>query len=251
VARAADRLLAGIAYPVHMHAPPATFQQQLAEIGIELEPHEPEKLGTFLDLLLEANTRFNLTAIKDREEAWQRHIFDSLTLMPFIVQADAKRVIDIGSGGGLPGIPLAIVLPNVSLTLLEATGKKADFLCDTAMRLKLANVTVINDRAETVAHDREQHREQYDMVISRAVGKLPVLLELTVAFAKVGGHVLAIKGERASEEVAEANQALHVLHSAIVDTHRMPTGTIVMIEKLRKTPRTYPRRPGEPKRAPL
>lgn len=243
-----------IAYAVRMSAPSATFQEELATLGIELEPHEPERLGAFLDLLLEANTRFNLTAITDRDAAWHRHIFDSLTLMPFLVQAGsggAKRVIDIGSGGGLPGIPLAIVMPDTSFTLLEATGKKADFLREAALRLELANVTVVNDRAETIAHDREQHREQYDVVLCRAVGKLPVLLELTVAFAKVGGHVLAIKGERANEEIAEAKQALHTLHGEVVNTHRTPTGTIVVIEKLRKTPRIYPRRPGEPKRAPL
>lgn len=234
-----------------MNAPPATFQEDLASFGIELDPHEPERLGAFLDLLLEANRRFNLTAITERDTAWHRHIFDSLTLMPFLTQAKAKRVIDIGAGGGLPGVPLAIVLPTVRFTLLEATGKKADFLRDVAQRLKLTNITVVNDRAETIAHDREHHREKYDAAISRAVGKLPVLLELSAAFAKVGGHILSIKGERAPEEIIEAKQALHALHCTVVDTHRTPTGTIVVIEKRQTTARIYPRRPGEPKRSPL
>jgi 16S rRNA (guanine527-N7)-methyltransferase len=234
-----------------MTAPPTAFQHDLESIGVVLEPGEPERLAAFLDLLLDANTRFNLTAITDRDEAWRRHIFDSLTLLPYIGQAEAKRVLDVGSGGGLPGVPLAIVLPHVKFTLIEATGKKATFLRETAERLGLSNISVVNERAETAAHDREHHREVYDMVITRAVGKLPVLLELTVPFAKVGGHVLAIKGENAAEEIAEAKRALHALHGAVVDTHRTPTGTIVVIEKQRTTPRIYPRRPGEPKRAPL
>jgi 16S rRNA (guanine527-N7)-methyltransferase len=247
----ADDPTTHIAYAVPMPAPPDTFVQQLESLGIVLEPGEPEKLATFLDLLLEANTRFNLTAITDRDEAWQRHIFDSLTLMPFLGQAGAKRVIDIGSGGGMPGIPLAIVMPSVAFTLVEATGKKAEFLREAAERLALTNVAVINERAETIGQDHKAHREQYDAVIARAVGKLSVLLELTVAFAKVGGHVLAIKGERAQDEIAEAKRALHTLHCEVVNTHRTPTGTIVVIEKLRNTPRMYPRRPGEPKRSPL
>jgi len=234
-----------------MRTPPPWFHQHLNSLGIALEPDEPAQLGAFLDLLLEANTRFNLTAITDPEQAWHRHILDSLTLLPYLVQPDAKRVADIGSGGGLPGIPLAIVLPNVEFALIEATGKKADFLREAADKLGLGNITVINERAETIGRDHKQHREQYDAVIVRAVGKLRVLLELSAAFVKVGGHVLAVKGERASEEIAEAKQALHALHCAIVDTHRTPTGTIVVIEKLRKTPRIYPRRAGEPKRAPL
>jgi 16S rRNA (guanine527-N7)-methyltransferase len=148
---------------------------------------------------------------------------------------------------------LAIVMPDVQFTLVEATGKKAKFLEQTAQALDLHNVTIVNERAETLGRDHHPggHREQYDAVIARAVGKLPVLLELTVPLAKIGGHVLAMKGERAAEEIAEAKQALHLLHAHVVDSHQTPTGTIVVIEKQRKTPRTYPRLPGEPKRSPL
>ncbi len=187
----------------------------------------------------------------DHESAWLRHIGDSLTLLPLIASAEASRVIDIGSGGGLPALPLAITMPNVAFTLVESTGKKANFLQATAAALELGNVTVINGRAEEIGQDRMHHREQYDIVTARAVGKLNVLLELTVPLARVGGHVLAIKGERAPEEISEAKPALHALHCQVIDTLRTETGTIVMIEKLRRTPKLYPRRPGEPKRAPL
>ncbi len=231
--------------------PPSRFAEAAEAYGIEFDAGDLERLGEFLSLLLEANTRFNLTAVTDPDEAWVKHVFDSLTLLPYVVSAEAGHVIDVGSGGGLPGVPLAIALPEVDFTLLEATGKKADFLRDVAERMDLANVDVISDRAETIAHDLENHREQYDLVLARAVGRLVVLAELAVPLARVGGHVAAIKGAKASQEIEEAAGALRLLHSGVVETTRTPTGTIVLIEKLRRTAKRYPRRPGEPKRAPL
>jgi 16S rRNA (guanine527-N7)-methyltransferase len=237
--------------PHPVASPAQVFFDGAASLNIAFDPGDVARLGRYIALLLDANTRFNLTAITNVEEVWTRHVLDSLTLVPMIVSLDALNVIDIGSGGGLPGIPLAIVLPEVQFTLLEATGKKARFLQDTARQLQLSNVTVICDRAETVGQDHKQYRETFDIAIARAVGKLPVLLELTVPFAKVGGHVLAMKGERAPEEIIEARQALHLLHAQVTERNQTATGTIVVIEKLRKTPRGYPRKPGEPKRAPL
>ena len=231
--------------------PPVRFAEAAQAYGIEFDPGDLDKLGEFLSLLLEANTRFNLTAVTDPDEAWVKHVFDSLTLLPYVVSAEAGHVIDVGSGGGLPGVPLAIALPEVDFTLLEATGKKADFLRGVAERMDLANVDVIGDRAETIAHDPENHREQYDLVVARAVGRLVVVAELAVPLVRVGGHVAAIKGAKASKEIEEAAEALRLLHSEVVETTRTPTGTIVLIEKLRRTAKRYPRRPGEPKRAPL
>ena len=221
-------------------------------MGIVFDSGDVEKLGRYLALLLDANTRFNLTAITDANEAWTRHILDSLTLVPLLTSLEARSILDVGSGGGLPGIPLAILMPDVQFTLLEATGKKARFLEDVVINLGLHNVKIVNERAETVGADHKSgHREQYDAVIARAVGRLPVLLELTVPMAKVGGHVLAMKGAQAAEEIADAKQALHMLHAQVTDSIATPTGTLVIIEKVRKTPRIYPRTPGEPKRSPL
>lgn len=235
--------------PLH---PPPEFLRACESLGISFDEGDLEKLGRYLALLLDANTRFNLTAITDHNQAWTRHIFDSLTLVPYLMSFEASSVLDVGSGGGLPGIPLAIVLPNVHFTLLEATGKKARFLQDVVHDLQLRNAQVINDRAETVGADHKAgHREHYDIVLARAVSRLPVLLELTVPFAKIGGHVLAMKGEKAAEEIAEAKQALHLLHAQVIEAVHTATGTLVIIEKVRKTPRTYPRAPGEPKRSPL
>jgi 16S rRNA (guanine527-N7)-methyltransferase len=230
--------------------PTQEFLDAAAELGIAFEPGDVDRLGQFLALLLEANTRFNLTAITEPAQAWMRHIFDALTLLPHIASAEASTVIDIGSGGGVPGLPLAIVMPEVQFTLIEATGKKAAFLRETVTRLDLKNVKVLSERAETLGQDRA-HREHYDIVTARAVGRLNVLIELTAPLAKVGGHILAVKGERAAEEIAEARQAMYMLHCTVIESTCTPTGTIITIEKQRKTPRMYPRRPGEPKRLPL
>ncbi len=231
--------------------PPAEFLSRVELLGIALDDGDIERLARYLHLLLDANRRFNLTAITDPAEAWTRHMLDSLTLVPLIVSAEATEIIDVGSGGGLPGIPLAIVMPDVRFTLLEATSKKARFLQETIAALGLTNARVVSERAEIVGQDHTHHREHYDIVIARAVGRLPVLLELTVPLAKVGGLVLAMKGAQAEAEIAEAKQTLHLLHSHVIDRRVTQTGVIVVIEKQRKTPRLYPRAPGEPKRSPL
>lgn len=219
--------------------------------GLQFDPGDLDRLGQFLGLLLDANTRFNLTAIRDPEEAWIRHILDSLTLLPYLAAARTHRLIDVGSGGGLPGLPLAIALPAVEVTVVESTGKKARFIEEAAATLGLENVKVVHDRAETIGQDHHLHREHYDMAVCRAVGGLNVLLELCSPLVKVGGHVLSIKGDKAPQEIEASKAALHRLHCHVVETSRTATGTIIVVEKQRKTPRLYPRRPGEPKRAPL
>ena len=162
--------------------------------GLELSDDEIQRLGAFLDLLEQANARMNLTRITDRDEAWTRHIMDSLTLLPYIEAAGATNLIDIGSGGGLPGLPLAIVRPDLPITLLEATGKKARYLAETADSLGLTNITVLADRAETLGAPDGGGRDAWDVITARAVGPLRVLLELAMPLVRDGGWLLAIKG---------------------------------------------------------
>lgn len=243
---------------------PAEFASACSALGIEFETGDLERLGRFLALLLQANTAFNLTAVTDPGEAWTRHILDAMTLMPLLAELpEGSRVIDVGSGGGVPGVPLAIVLPGVLFTLLEATGKKAEFLRAAAAVLGLHNVTVVQDRAERAGQDRGErtggdaseraggHREAYDVVLARALGPLAVAAELCVPLAKVGGRVLLVKGQKAAQELAEAELALRELKAVHTGTVETPTGRIVVLEKRVRTPRTYPRRDGEPSRAPL
>jgi 16S rRNA (guanine527-N7)-methyltransferase len=230
---------------------PENFEQLVADLGIEFDDGDLQQLGAFLDMLLETNKQFNLTGIKSADEAWIRHILDSISLMPILAKENVEHVVDVGSGGGLPGIPLAITMPNVTFTLVETTQKKAMFLSHVSQELGLENVTVISERAENLATKNGGFRDIADAVIARAVGPLNVLLELTVPFAKVNGVVLAIKGERAPIEVEEAKKALHVLKSEVISSDRTTTGTILTIRKLEPTPNKYPRIAGEPKRIPI
>jgi len=232
-------------------APTPEFLTAAESLGVQFDPGDLEKLERYLLLLLETNERFNLTAVTDPQQAWMRHVLDALTLLPVLDACEARRVIDVGSGGGVPGIPLAIVRPQTQMVLLEATGKKAVFLESTVRDLGLGNVEVLKERAEVAGQDHHRWREHFDAVLARAVGPLPVLLELTVPLAREGGLVLAIKGAKAGEEIASAKAALHALHASVIDALPTPTGTIVVIEKHRKTPRIYPRHAGEPKRRPL
>ena len=240
---------------------PEKVMGMFGEYGISFEPGELEALGLYLAHLMDMNTKMNLTAIRDVESAWERHLFDALTLVPVLREmGESGKIVDIGSGGGLPGIPLAIVMPSFEFTLVDATKKKTAFLSLVVEKLGLKNVTVINSRAEGLGQDKGTkvlqgytggHREKYDAAMARAVGKVAMIAELTVPLVKVGGLVVLTKGEKADEEVAEAKKALHMLHTHHIGTVETPTGRVVVLEKQRATPKMYPRKDGEPKRMPL
>lgn len=226
----------------------------LARLGLTLTEAELGALEQYLDLLLDENQRVNLTGIRDREEAWRRHIIDSLTLYPGL--ADLPNVVDVGSGGGMPGLILAATMPHHRFTLIEATGKKARFIERAASSLGLSNVRVIADRAETVG-GQPAHRQHYDAAICRAVGPMRELLEYTLPLVKVGGVVLAMKGPRVEAELQDAGDALQTLGGGdvqVVDAY--PDGfdvstVIVIVVKDQPTPKLYPRRPGVPRQEPL
>ncbi len=248
--------------------PPAGFVEGARAFGVEFEPADLERLGGYLALLLAGNEVVNLTAVRDAEEAWTRHVLDAMTLLPVLAEAEAEgeslRVLDVGTGGGLPGLALACVLPEVSFTLLDATEKKCAFCRHAARELGLERVSVVHGRAEAAAHERGVRQDSggiarregamrggFDVVVSRAVGRLATLSELTVPFARVGGLCALVKGAKAEEELEEAKAALHLLHATHAGTVETPTGRIVVLEKRRETPKTYPRGNGEPKRKPL
>lgn len=218
--------------------PDQAARAMLGRMHIELSEGEIALLGRYLGLLFAANERFNLTRI-DRESAWPRHVVDALTLLAPIEGLDnPATAIDIGSGGGVPAIPLAITRPDIAWTLLEATGKKVRFLEAIVRTLGLSNVAVVQARAEVAA--RGPLRESFDLATSRAVGGLGALATISVPFLRIGGVMLAIKGARAVEELAEAKQRLYELHAAAVGEIATETNTIVAIEKQRKTPAKFP-----------
>lgn len=230
---------------------PEEINALAAEYGLQLSDQDIAFLGRFLDVLFEANTRMNLTRIVERKQAWARHMLDSLSVLPFLEACQAQNMLDLGAGGGFPGMPVAIVRPDLPVTLLEATGKKARFLADAVTDLSLENVTVLSERAETLGSPEGGGRFAWDVVTARAVGPMRVLLELALPLVVEGGYLIAIKGERAGEEIEAATKALRTLNATVEKTHRTPSGTIVVVRRDGPIPKMYPRRPGEPSHSPI
>jgi 16S rRNA (guanine527-N7)-methyltransferase len=230
---------------------PGEINALAAEYGLQLSDQDIAFLGRFLDVLFEANTRMNLTRIVDRKQAWTRHVLDSLSVLPFLEACQAQNMLDLGAGGGFPGMPVAIVRPDLPVTLLEATGKKARFLVDAVTDLSLENVTVLSERAETLGSPEGGGRFAWDVVTARAVGPMRVLLELALPLVVEGGYLIAIKGERAGEEIEAAVKALRTLNATVEKTHRTPSGTIVVVRRDGPISKMYPRRPGEPSHSPI
>jgi 16S rRNA (guanine527-N7)-methyltransferase len=236
---------------------PESVRRELETLSVHATEEELACLAEYLQRLMEANRGFNLTAIRDRDTAWRRHIIDSLTLLPLLEGLSAgSRLIDVGSGGGLPGIPVAIARGDLRVTLLETTGKKARFLEQCSQAMRLQNVDVVNARAEAVGQDR-RHRQHYEVAMARAIGPLRELLEYTLPLVKVGGRVLAMKGPRVREELEPAKNALALLGASEVEVFEAyPPGfgletVIVQVGKARPTPKIYPRLAGMPRQHPL
>lgn len=223
---------------------------------MSLEAGDAERIGRYLALLLDENTRMNLTAIRDPEAAWERHALDALSLLGVISQANPPaspiRIADVGTGGGVPGMILALALPDAQITLIDSTAKKTAFLQRAADELGLSNVRVVTARAESAgAYPRGELRDSFDVVVARAVARISILAELCVPLAREGALIAMIKGQRADDEMLEAKQALYELHAGHVGTVDTPTGKIIVLEKSRRTPKKYPRPPGEPNRNPI
>ena len=178
-------------------------------------------------------------------------VADSLVLLEHL--GDARRLVDVGSGGGLPGLPLKIARPSLEVTLVEADQGKAAFLVQACASLDLEGVEVLARRAEEVGHD-ERYRESFDVAVARAVAPTPVLVELCLPLVRVGGRLLAQKTDQ--EELASARRAIELLGGSLERIAAAPSalrssGTVVVISKIRPTPQEYPRRPGVPNRRPL
>jgi 16S rRNA (guanine527-N7)-methyltransferase len=226
-------------------------------LGLELTAEQQSLFERYAKELIAWNdSRANLTAITEPLAVEMRHFLDSLTVLRAAALAPGQKVIDVGSGAGFPGLPLHIVNPGIQLTLLEATGKKTAFLEHVAACLSLNNVRVVNARAEE-AGQNPAHREQYDLVLARAVALMPVLAEYLLPLCRIGGRCIAMKGESAAAEASRAERALRVLGGRLVQLLPIELPTVaethylVVIEKTAATPHHYPRRPGLPAKKPL
>lgn len=213
---------------------------------------------TYADELAEWNAKFNLTTITDPEGMQIKHFLDSLACLIAFRAASSvpASIIDVGTGAGFPGIPLKIVCPSIRLTLVEATGKKVNFLEHLIERLGLSGVTAVKARAEEIGHD-PAHRERYDWALARAVAEMPALVEYLLPLARVGGKCLAQKGENAPAETQTAEKALRILGGELnqLIPVELPgvveTRYLVVIDKVAATPAKYPRRVGIPGKNPL
>jgi 16S rRNA (guanine527-N7)-methyltransferase len=208
-------------------APPADLEARLAALGVSLDATAIDMLARYFAALLAMNEEMNLTAVEPAQ-VWEKHGLDALSIVPHL-PGKARTLIDIGSGGGVPGVVLAIARPDLRVTLLEATQKKASFLSAVARELSLANVDVVSERAEVAAKGALAAR--FDVVTARAVARLEKLLPLTAPFARVGGLLLLVKGARADEELSEAARALKKLGLRHEGTTLTPTGRVVALRK--------------------
>lgn len=227
-----------------------------AEAGIPLTAEQIGQFSVYHEMLLDWNTRMNLTALTAPEDVAVKHIIDSLTAYDAALFDGARTLIDVGTGAGLPGIPLAVYAPHLTVTLLDALNKRVRFLTEVTAAMGLQNVRCIHARAEESARTAE-HRAAYDIVVSRAVARLPVLLEYTLPFVRVGGTLLALKGRAYAEEQKEARRAAEVLGGGRITARpvHLPglddVRAILTVTKERQTPAIYPRGGGAPARRPL
>lgn len=236
---------------------PTPWQQHAADLfAVTLTPEQVAAFGRYARELVQWNAHTNLTAITDPDAIPIRHFLDSLSIAKAISLSDGLRIIDVGSGAGFPGLPLAIAYPGIEVTLLESTGKKSQFLKHVIQTLDLPNTTTIHARAEEAGQD-PIHRAQYDLAVARAVARLPALLEYLLPFVKLGGHAIAMKGSTAPDEVTASTSALNLLGGTLdrIETVALPglddPHHLVIVQKTAPTPDKYPRRTGVPTKRPL
>ena len=232
----------------------AELERLLPDAGLPLSPAVLDQLETYVALLLEANARLNLTRVVEPAAVARLHLLDALVALPMLDAAAPVRALDLGSGGGVPGLVLAIARPDIGWSLLDAVRKKADALRTFAAALQLANVEVIADRAELLG--RGPARETFDVVTARACAALPALVELALPLLRVGGTLVAWKGPIGDEELAAGGRVAALLGGAepIVEAAGVPAlgdHRFVLVSKVEPTPDRYPRRPGQPVRRPL
>ncbi|WP_334333154.1 16S rRNA (guanine(527)-N(7))-methyltransferase RsmG [Companilactobacillus sp. HBUAS59544] len=237
---------------------PEEFFKALAQKGIELSDVQKEQFATYFHELVETNKVMNLTSITQEDQVYLKHFYDSIVL-GFVDEKILNQELtlcDVGSGAGFPSLPLKIINPKLKITIVDSLNKRIKFLDSLVKKLNLDDVTLVHGRAEEVGKN-SQFRESFDVVTARAVAAMNVLTEFCLPLAKVGGQFVAMKSEKAPEEVQNAEFAIKTLGGKITqqESVELPNAAgvrnFIFVEKISKTPKKYPRKPGTPAKKPL
>lgn len=236
------------------------IKQQLIEgakvLNVQLTNEQADQLMKYKELLVEWNEKMNLTAITEDQEVITKHFLDCLTVQSSIDLTQVKTLVDVGTGAGFPGLVLKIAFPNVHITLIDSLNKRLKFLQHVIDTLGLKGIECVHGRAEDLGKNKA-YREQFEVCASRAVANLAVLSEYTLPFVKKGGYLIALKGQKLDEELAEGEKAITILGGTIdqlvdvVVPYTDLNHRIAKIKKVKETPKKYPRKAGEPTKAPL
>ena len=236
------------------------FKEELtkaaAEYGISLNDTQMEQYNRYFELLVEWNEKINLTAITEPKEVAIKHMIDSITAYDEKLFKDGTTVIDVGTGAGFPGLPLKIFCPEIKLTLMDSLNKRIKFLQTVVEELGLKDVECVHARAEEGARNKK-YRESFDIVVSRAVARLPILCEYCLPFVKKGGHFIALKGMQYHDEAEEAAKAIKVMGGSKTEIRpvKLPElddkRAVITITKTMPTPKAYPRKAGTPTKNPI
>lgn len=230
------------------------FIEEANKINIVFTELQLKQFRIYFEMLIEKNKVMNLTGITEWDEVLEKHFLDSISLIRAIDLNKNLTVMDMGTGAGFPGIPLKIAFPNLQVTLADSLNKRVLFLQEVIDELKLEGIEVIHGRAEDLARDKK-YRESYDLSVSRAVANLSTLSEYCLPFVKIGGQFISYKSGEIDEEVTASKSAVFLLGGKIKETVKFELGesgrSFIIIDKVKGTPKTYPRKAGTPSKKPL
>lgn len=233
------------------------FINALKDQGIELTDTQLGQFKTYYEMLVEWNEKINLTAVTEIEEVYLKHFYDSITPLFYADIDEGASLCDVGAGAGFPSIPMKIIRPDLKITIVDSLNKRINFLNELTAELGLDKIHLVHDRAETFGNHKADARHMFDVVTARAVAQLNVLSELCLPLVRTGGQFIVMKGKKAQEELDASKFALDLLGGELTKIHQLSLPKedsdryIMIIDKKRKTPKKYPRKPGTPNKSPL